>query len=304
MKKKLARSLYEFFNQNIILTTFIGGLPAIWLAFIKIFEYKLTSNGHYFPSILILSTFFVVVPFIFILIKAIGDKYNFTATTNGSTIIFNLISAINSYKSYKSNRLIRNTNEIQPTYNRYCMSFKPEDNISELLEIMNKYLSTIFGLKNYQIGLSVLYNYKNKENDSDWKFIGTESIKNDLSKIELINNPDTTVYKIINGQKAYIFYADKQEALLNGQYVKSRNDNADVIGSILCYNFGTNDIIAVLSLATYEKRICEKGDKESENRLKDLIIETISNRILTEILIDAMNDKKICHSIKSKKIMA
>jgi hypothetical protein len=168
---------------------------------------------------------------------------------------------------------------------------------------MSKYLCSITGLKSYQIGLSILYNYKDKNVENDWKFIGTGSIKNDLTKLELIRNPHSTAYNIIHGQKDYIFYADKKIALAKGEYALSKMDNKNVIGSILCYNFGIQDIFAILSLTTYEKLICSVGDEESETRLKDLAIETLSNRLLTEILIDAMNDKKICHSIKSKKLI-
>ncbi len=305
MKKKLARSTYEFFNRNIIITTIVGSFPALWFTFVKIFDanlYLKDSTGNYVQWITVLNYVFIITTIVFILLKSVGDKYNLTVSRNGIKMIYDLITSINSYKSFKSYKFIKDANNLSPEYNKYCLTFKPDENISELLSIMNKYLCTIFGLKNYQIGLSVLYNYKDVGNDKDWKFIATESVKNDLSKEELINNPNSTVYKIIKGQAEYIFFADKNDAYKNDEYVLSKKDTQRINGSILCYNFGVNGIIAALSLTTYDRQICEVGDIESETKLRELAIETLSNRLLTEILIEAMNSKKSCHSLKVRKV--
>ncbi len=296
------RKIYDGFIKNWVLTATLLVLPSYYFIILQFYGNQLgltsrnntlTSRGSY------LLWSFIIFSLIINYAKSKGDKYIANANQNTNDLLKNLISKTNTLVQIKYNRFIKfikqnHSSEISDPFNHIT---KAEKQISLLLNNFRDIFSDAFKIDTDNIGISLIYKSILKP---EWKWLHKMNIENDLSKTDLINNPNSSFRQIIDGHCNFIFYLDKRNAINENKYAPSHKDSEhDNVGSIICKKLYIGDepeyLIAILSITTYGVIICKQRDYEySKKIINDIILKIIEKLLLIELsllTIKEMNEK-------------
>lgn len=287
-----ARKLYNFFLKRWLLTVLLITLPSNYLIIIKTFGYNfglvdLKGSLTFLGNSLFWPLF--VFSFVFTSVKTYVDKYNENIKYNGQFVLQKMLSSINAIKYHKLERFSRYISEhhTEKGLNPFENITQPRSQIKRILENIQICLADIFDINRDDIGLSIIYKFDTPEN-SEWDYLHTMNISNDLSLAVLISEKKTTARQIIDDKCPSLFFPDKRIGIKQDQYFPSLKDRTyENIGSIICRNISiTNDhhyVFAVLSITTYGKQICNANDIYSIKRIETMLLPPFENRIRLEL---------------------
>lgn len=285
------RKFYDGLIKNWFLTATLLVLPSYYFIILQFYGNQLglisinntlTTLGSWLLWSLII--FSIVINYS----KSKGDKYIATAQENTKDILRKLISNTNTLAQSKYNRFIKyieenHSKKISDPFNQIT---KAERQISLLLNNLRDIFADSFKIDADDIGISIIYNSKLKPL---WKWLHKINIENDLSKKELISNPNSSVRQIIDGHCKTIFELDKREAIKKNIYAPSHKDEEhDNIGSVICKKLYIGDdpeyLTAILSITTYGIMICKKRDFDySKKVINDVLLKSFEKRLLIEL---------------------
>jgi hypothetical protein len=296
----MSRRAYDFTVKHVVLTTAAASLPSLWFSIITIWgrQAGFFSDGGPALQTWVLTLFWVAIATSasFSLLRAIGDKYNTIAKSNGIAVLSKLMSSANTSKSDQYDKL--SALILDETGNQFCQKMSPAQRTTFILNTFQRSLSEIFGLQPSQIGLSVLYKFNTR---GKWHLIRTNNLENDLTVEELTTNDHTTAMSLFRLNRATIFHADKQFGKDRGTYVVGPKDAKEKIGSVLCHDISISSdvryVMAVLSITTYGNQLCEEGDTEAKDKIVNFIIPSLENRIKVELATMYMSDSKRCAAV-------
>jgi hypothetical protein len=164
--------------------------------------------------------------------------------------------------------------------------------IESILEQIRDLLSGIFGIAKNDIGLSLLYR---TNNDTDWDFLYTMNIENDISIQELLQNPNSSAKQIIDGHARSIFFACKATGAKLGQFVPGQLDqDRGMGGSIICRDVSISAdhsaVRAVLTITTYGQPVCREEDVQAKRKLEEVILPSFELRLRNELALQYIKE--------------
>ena len=286
------RRLYNFFIKKWIVSAFILTLTTHWVIFLKFFGKDvglMTDQGTLTPIANWITWPVFILSLLFAFLKTAADKYNEEAKNKGHFILEKLLQSVNAVTTKKMQRFCNYAEENQgkAELTPFKDITQPRDQIISLLENIQVTLSELFGITRDEIGLSIIYKPKG---NSDWHWLSTINMQNDIDLNTLITNPTTTVKQVIDGKGSTIFFPDKQIAAQNNKYLPGRIDETyDNVGSVLCrdISIGKDEktIQAILSITTYGTQLCQENDKDAKYKIENLLMPTFEKRIQLELAL-------------------
>ena len=277
----IPRKLYNFFIKRWLVSVIILTLPSYYLILVRTLGGDLglvytTGALTYWGGFVFWPLFVISIGFA--VIKTYGDKYNEQIKYNGQFVLQKMLSSVNAIKSKKLQR-----SKLNPFHD----ITQPKRQIESVLENIQICLSEIFDINREDIGLSIIYKFDTPGN-SNYRYLHTMNINNDLSLKELITNQNTTARQIIDGRSQSLFFPDKRIGDKSKQFVPGLKDKPfSNIGSIICRDISIDNeeryVFAVLSITTYGKQICEVDDLYSIKRVENVLLPTFENRIRLEL---------------------
>ncbi|NOZ84152.1 MAG: hypothetical protein GXP60_05005 [Epsilonproteobacteria bacterium] len=295
------RKIYKFFTQKWFLTAFILTSASHWFVFLKIMGKDvglIKEDGSLTLLANIITWPLFTVSLLFALLKSAADRYNNQVINKGHFILERILQSANNITTRK---MLRFWNFIKEHYDKKDITpFKditqPKEQINAILDNLQVTLSEVFGINRNDINITIIY--KLDSEDWDWFYIMNGGDHLDLKT--LVNNQSTTIWRIINGERSSIFFADKREGVNKNMYLPDKKDQRyDNIGSILCrdISIGTDRkfVKATLSISTYGKQFCKINDKEAKKKIENLIIDPFVKRLQLEFALHfikhCMNNK-------------
>lgn len=236
-KISFPRQLYNFFIKKWVITLLILTLATHWILFLKFFGKNaglITDQGTLTPFAYYISWPVFILSLLFTLLKTVADNYNEQAKNKGHFILERLLQSVNAVTTRKMQRFssYAEENRGKTALTPFKDITQPRDQIISLLENIQVTLSELFGINRDEIGLSIIYK---PIGDTEWHWLSTVNMQQDIDLHTLVTNPTTTVKQIIDGKGASIFFPDKQIAAQNKQYLSGRKDETyDNVGSVLC----------------------------------------------------------------------
>lgn len=278
-KDRLFDKVYQFFIKHWILSTIVSTIASLWFIIIQVLGKQLkwiNDDGKLPPFITIVFWICSIISFIYTILKTRHDFESSKENVNEKEILDEIISCNNAIHTKNYHSLLAYLKE-NPNYDKspFDYMFDSHKEGEELLEQLNICLSKVLNFKRERIGLSIAVKISDEQ---EWKIFSKLHTSNNSSINELFQNKNSIAYQVINENRDFMFIIDKNEMYKNHKYVKSSKDGESVQGSIICCNIGvsgnsTEYLDALLSITTYEKKICEDVDKEEiESKIKDIII--------------------------------
>lgn len=248
----------------------------LWFTIVNLFgtQWKLKdkSGNLTFLTSIVCWVLIVVLITLYIL-KAIIDKRNISGS--------DILKVVNS-----SNLVIDKSNlsSVEKIIKCKTFNFKTSfyalanSNLKELLKELIICISKATGLERESIAISIIS--KNLKNE--WVYAEKINLDGAMKIDKLMNNPCSTVSKLIESKQEYLFYSNKNKAIADCCYIPGSKDSANNNqGSIFCKDlsieFDNNSRLDMyLSITTYESKLC---DTESLNKLLKLIISPFEKKI-------------------------
>lgn len=278
-KDRLCDKAYKFFIKHWVLSTIVSTIVSLWFIIIQILGKQLkwtNDDGTLPPFIIVVFWICSIISFIYTILKSRHDFESSKENVNEKEILDEVISCNNAIHTKNYHNLLaylkENPNCDKKPFDSMFDSYKEGE---ELLEQLNICLSRVLNFKRERIGLSIAVKIRDEQ---EWKIFSKLHTSNNSSINELFQNKNSIAYQVINENRDFMFVLDKSKMYKNHKYVKSSKDGEDVQGSIICCNISvsgnsTKYVEALLSITTYEKKICEDVDKEEvERKIKDVII--------------------------------
>ncbi len=279
MIKKISEKVYQFFVKHWFISTIASTVAGLWFLVAQIlgkqFEW-VDTNGVVKPFVIMVFWFCTIISFFYTLFKTNFEFKSTKKNLNDKEVLDEVISCNNSINTKIFHRLLTYVKE-----NKECkadpfnMMFDGEKEAEDLLEQFNICLSKTLNIKRERIGLSLAVKLSNSD---EWQLLSKLHTSNNSSINDLFQNRTSTAYELINQGKEFLFKLDKTKAYGEHTYIKSNKDGEKVQGSIICCDMsvssnGEKYINAILSITTYEIKICEDKDKEEvEHKIKNIII--------------------------------
>ncbi len=279
MIKKKSEKVYEFFVKHWLISTIASTIAGLWFGAAQILGRQwdwVDSNGLVKPFVITIFWICTIISFVYTLFKTNFEFKSSKKNLNEKEVLDEVISCNNSINTKIFHRLLTYVNEDQNCETEpFSMMFDGEKEADDLLEQLNICLSKTLGIKRERVGLSLAVKLSDA---NEWKLLSKLHTSNNSSINTLFQNPTSTAYELINQHKEFLFKLDKTKAYGEHTYIKSNKDGEKVQGSIICCDMsvssnGKKYLNAILSITTYEIKICEDKDKEEiEHKIKDIII--------------------------------
>ncbi|SEV93772.1 hypothetical protein [[Clostridium] fimetarium] len=276
-KNSLMEKIFQFFVRHWILSTLVSTIASLFFITVQILGNKFNwfnEDGVIRTPVMIAFWICFIISLLYTLLKAKQDLVFSKNNISEKAILNEVISCNNAIHTKNYYRLIDNIgkkNNGNPSVIMY--DYKQEG--GELLEQLNICLAKTLNLQRERIGLSICVRLNNEQ---EWKTFSRLNTSNNSQINILFNEKQSTAYKLINENIPFIFIFDKTKSYKEHSYVKSSKDGKDVQGSIICINVslcsgGTKYMDAILSITTYEIKICEEQETaDVEHTIKDIII--------------------------------
>lgn len=281
-KNSIVRRLYEYFNKHWFLSFIISSIPAIITTLITLFPERYQEAVNSCPFLEIVLLILLSISAVFTLSKLYFSTKESFADRGRLSVYKTLIQSIISFENQNTQELkkliFQNRYKSSLTYSgkepspflNATSRLHPVHKIEIFLKKVIEVLSTVFGIDQNNISVSLIY--KPKEKDS-WSVISELNIYDDeISLDELMKNPQSSYMQVLSQKGGSLLYIDKKEAISAQKYVPSDHEQDNQIcGSIYCKNLSIydNDKISVgfvLAIATrgmqfgnddeYSKNLC------------------------------------------------
>lgn len=290
--KSIARKIYNYFIQHWFITALILILPTYYLILAETVGKNIglvAQNNNLTTLGMGIFWPIFIVSLSFALVKSYIDKYNEKIKNNGQYILQKMLSSVNSIVSIKQQRFCEYVAEHHGKNNLdpFSQITQPKRQIRSILENIQICLSEIFDIKREDIGLSIIYKFDTPSN-SNWRYLHTMNISNDLNLNELISNPNTTARQIMDGKNQSLFFPDKRIGVNETKFVPGLKDKPhNNVGSIICRDISVDHeeifVSAVLSITTYGQQICEAKDIYSRYRVENILLPPFETRLRLEL---------------------
>lgn len=292
--------MYDYFNKGWFKSSLLMTFATLWLACLRIFGIDfglITSEGHLTELAHFITWPVIVISIAFTLIKNAAEKYDEVSKKNGQFILTKIIDSIDDIVNKKNVRFCNflKDNVGKKDISPFAVITQPRDQIEWILSNIQITLSEIFGIDRQHLSISLIYW---TDEIKHWSWLARTNIHNDLEVKDLINNHNTTAYKVINSHKNSIVHIDKLEASKKNEYLLSDRDrDFNEVGSIICreINVGESEnpnIRAIISISTYGKLICNPGINVDETitKILHIIIPRFESRIKLELALLYIKD--------------
>jgi len=285
----LNRLIYDFLIDHWVLSTILFNLVPIGFiliqyygVYLKIYtiDNSLTKLGIYTTSSMIILHLLVV------FIKSLSDNHEKFSKEHGYEVLSNLDQSIDSVVLSKNERFLNYIHSRKDDSIAFKSITQPKDQIDQIIKKMQELLSSIFGIEEEMISISIIYRID--ENDT-WDWFKTFNIEGGLTLNQLLTNPNSTVRNIIDNRHIIVFYPDKKLAIKKKVYVPGMlDDRYDNVGSLYCekINVTKNDITymeAILTITTFNKQFCDEKDEYSIHKIQHAIMRRFILRLKLEL---------------------
>lgn len=290
--RSVARRIYDYLRRKWVLAAVLTSGPGlVFVLFDVVGEtFKLKSSAGALTdlgSALFWASF--VVAIVIAVVKAKVDAIDQIAKENAQFILDELVSGLDQIKHRKVRRFCEfiRSHSRETGVSPFHEITQPRMQIESNLEKIRDVLSAIFGIPNNDIGLSLIYRITA---ESDWEFLYTMNIENDISLEELLGNPQTSARQIIDGKSKAIFFARKESGRAVGQFVPGKLDEDRALtGSIICRDVSLADgccaMRAILSITTYGQSVCDEDDLQAKKKIEQVILPSFELRLRNELAL-------------------
>ena len=184
-----------------------------------------------------------------------------------------------------------------------------EDQMANLKSISQQIENCIIETTHVQhkfLIVSMAYRLPNKE----WEYIDQSMLTCNTKLSELISNPSSTMYNVLNGDSDYLFYNDKQEAISSNKYVEDTRDcrNAKK-GSIACLCIRVpvvdDEAVLILSVASYGQKFSTADNANNAKiTIGDVVLEQFIPRIKYELAMMTIKSNRdlLCKPLRDSRL--
>lgn len=292
-EKSLARIANDFFCKNWMISTFISIVPSIVTISTSIMYHQYLGT----VSKIVLLTM-IVATMLFIGFKNYGakedirkvaneDKYHITILEE--TMYLRAIDAEYKMELLENGQYEKIFNIDENPYKDGPLS--PNNYIKQYCQSLATKLTNIFGTRQDDIGISVIYKEMCKRGDTngEWKLLYSSQIGRDLDFRDIINNHQSTFSAVLD-TPGKVYFKEKVNAQKEGRYISTEIERIDGLkGSIYCANIsvvGKDRILPIiLTITTYDSIICSDEDKNAVDKAQELF-KIIGKNISFEVLRD------------------
>ncbi len=289
-RETLPRAIYDYFIKHWFAAALLLTLSSYWFVILRIVGKDwdlINTDGSLtlFANIITWPLFGLSV--IFAILKTKADQYNEQAKNNGQYVLEHIMQGVNAAKSAKLRRFCQYIEANHTSGDLYAFRdiTQPRVQIEKLLENLQITLSEIFGISRDDIGLSIIYRF---DKSVEWRWLYAMNTTDDLDLGTLVNNNETSVRQVIDDKLHSVFYPDKRIGIVEHKYLPGAKDrHFNNVGSVLCRDLSIwqekRNIRAILSITTYGKQLCEDGDRDSLNKIENLIVSAFTTRLQLEL---------------------
>jgi len=302
-KKTLKRELYEYSVKKWWVLAIATALLSLWVFVLQFFgnRFGLMVNGELTDAAakitvaVLLLWFSVTVTKLWAenknqkqmeeKIRSLEENQNLEALENAHKILGGLLGELSELETSRAQNYRKFVFEKGSKLDLLKI-IKPEERIKDTVNAIINMVSNSCNIDKSNIGVSIAVEY-----DGKWSWLVNRNNDDDLSLAEVVSNPKTSFSHVINKQAACVFYPDKRQGVYQNKYVAGKIDEGNANeGSIYCRNISINDKAgnvarAVLSVTTYNTRICEQDDEYTTKMFKDKIMPLFEIRLKTELCL-------------------
>lgn len=285
-------SIHDYFTKRWFIAAILFTIPAFGFTFVELFGRNLGWIGEdgklvSFPKVILIVLF--VLSFLFSLLKSYADSDSDNARRNGQFVLDKMLQGVNTIKYKKFQRFVEYIDSHNDSTNAspFFEITQPKKQIEAIFDVIQEMLSEIFGISRNNVGISIVYK---TDKGRKWDWLNTLNIENDLPLKDLLENPNSTIKKIIDGDRNLIFYPDKRRGIEKQEYISGRADDTNNnIGSIICKDISIATdhryIHAILSVSTYGNQLCGEKDFDAIGKIERIILPAIERRLQLELAL-------------------
>jgi hypothetical protein len=282
------RRFYDFLVRKWFITAIIFSQTSLWFLILQFFGKQwglIDKNGNLDATATTLSILFILFNFAFSIVKTFFDKENEKGKHHGQQILRKILDELNSENKVKLSRYSKGIDSYQEGQKiESCID--PYIQIEEILKSIQSAISSISDAAKTQIGLSLII-----KTEQEWECISRLNLDDDLPIKEILSSPTSTIRKMIDTNRPYIFWPDKRDGFAVQEYLKSAFDETlPIMGSIYCKDISIkNDdriiLNAIISLTTYGTLICGSKDDSEIDRFVKTIMPEFELRLKIELCL-------------------
>lgn len=293
---RLLRNTYEWLNLHWRFSAFLSTIPGLWFIFIELLAQNIVlfrdEDGKLTQFGISLSIAIFVVFAVYSFLKAFGDNYIVYTRLEGQKVLGTLFQALSvnvirkygEYQDYIERATRKRRNPLRRVE-------KPQSQITNLAFSIQSSFSRLFDIPEDQISVSIAIK---SPGTGHWEWFRRINADNDSSLEELLANPTSSFFQIVNHIKSYVFYPRKVDGENAREYFPSPLDQQyDLIGSIICRDVSVESrnrcLEGVLSVSTYGVEICDPDDEETIQKINTLVLPGFENLLRLELAIHYIN---------------
>ncbi len=247
---------------------------------------RLTAFG------VILTVLVVLLAILFQLLHFIkSNNVDYHALLENYNAMKKVADSLSALCNRRSKRYIRFIEENKKSSGLAALSgiHDPVESINNILDEVSNFFADSMSVRRNQVTANLAYCICDNKT---WTWADSNGVE-DPALTALINNEQSAMYQISSGKQNFLFHADKIEANRKSEYIFNKKDaEHNNIGSIICAKVvcGKHNkeyIFAVMTIATYGKRIIHdlNNEKQVKEFIKDQILEQYFERIRMELAL-------------------